>query len=164
MTSSNGNISHVIGPLCGEFIGHRWISLIKASDMELGYLLLSAPEQTVMQTIETQVSWDAIALIITSLQCSSASLKWNHVHISFYLLHIRKHRSLQMLPSSRVVSVEASLSPCMYKVWHKMTYPFPNVCVYQFTDRIFKTQMNICKMISVLNILTFKPKVLEQIK
>ena len=25
MTSSNGNISRLTGPLCGEFIGHRWI-------------------------------------------------------------------------------------------------------------------------------------------
>ena len=30
MTSSNGNIIHVTGPLCGEFTGHRWIPLTKA--------------------------------------------------------------------------------------------------------------------------------------
>ena len=35
--SSNGNISHVIGPLCGEFTGHRWIPCTKASDAELWY-------------------------------------------------------------------------------------------------------------------------------
>ena len=35
MTSSNGNIFSVIGPLWGEFIGHRWIPLSKASDAEL---------------------------------------------------------------------------------------------------------------------------------
>ena len=35
MTSSNGNIFRVTGPLCGEFIGHRWIPLTKASDAEL---------------------------------------------------------------------------------------------------------------------------------
>ena len=29
MTSSNGNIFHVTGPLCGEFTGHRWIPLTK---------------------------------------------------------------------------------------------------------------------------------------
>ena len=44
MTSSNGNIFHVIGHLCGEFAGHRWIPLTKASDKELWYFLLSAPE------------------------------------------------------------------------------------------------------------------------
>ena len=35
MTSSNGNIFLVTGPLCGEFTGHRWIPLTKASDAEL---------------------------------------------------------------------------------------------------------------------------------
>ena len=29
MTSSNGNIFRVIGPLCGEFTGHRWIPLTR---------------------------------------------------------------------------------------------------------------------------------------
>ena len=47
MTSSNGNIFRVTGPLFGEFIGHRWISLTKASDAELWWFLLdvwSVPE------------------------------------------------------------------------------------------------------------------------
>ena len=35
VTSSNGNIIRVSGPLCGEITGHRWISLTKASDAEL---------------------------------------------------------------------------------------------------------------------------------
>ena len=30
MTSSNGNISRVTGPLCWEFTGHRWIPRTKA--------------------------------------------------------------------------------------------------------------------------------------
>ena len=33
--ASIGNIFHVTGALCREFSGHRWIPLIKASDMEL---------------------------------------------------------------------------------------------------------------------------------
>ena len=32
---SNGNIYRVTGLLCGEFTGHRWINLTKASDAEL---------------------------------------------------------------------------------------------------------------------------------
>ena len=32
MTSSNGNIFRVTGPLCGEFTGHRWIPQTKTSD------------------------------------------------------------------------------------------------------------------------------------
>ena len=67
MTLSNGNIFRVTGPLCGEFTGHRWIPLTKASDAELRCFLWSAPEQTFVQTIETPVIWDAIALITTSL-------------------------------------------------------------------------------------------------
>ena len=35
MTSSNGYIFNVTGPLCGKFTGHRWILLSKASDAEL---------------------------------------------------------------------------------------------------------------------------------
>ena len=46
MTSSNGNISRVTGPLCGEFTGYRWIPPKKASDAELWCFLLSAPELT----------------------------------------------------------------------------------------------------------------------
>ena len=44
MTSSNGNIFRVAGLLWGEFTGHRWIPLTKASDAELWYFLWSAPE------------------------------------------------------------------------------------------------------------------------
>ena len=35
MTSSNGNIFRVNGPLWGESTGHRWFPLTKASDAEL---------------------------------------------------------------------------------------------------------------------------------
>ena len=47
MTSSNGNIFRVTGPLCGKFTGHRWIPLTNASDAELWYLLWSPPDQTI---------------------------------------------------------------------------------------------------------------------
>ena len=43
MTSSNGNFFCFTGPLCGEFTGHRWILLTKASDVELWCFLWSAP-------------------------------------------------------------------------------------------------------------------------
>ena len=42
MTSPNGNIFRVTGPLCGEFTGHRWIPRTKASDAELWCFLWSA--------------------------------------------------------------------------------------------------------------------------
>ena len=44
MTSSNGNIFRVTGPLWGEFTGHRWIPLTMASDAELWCFLWSAAE------------------------------------------------------------------------------------------------------------------------
>ena len=43
MTSSNGSIFCVTGPLCGEFIGHRWIPRKKTSDAPLWCFLWSAP-------------------------------------------------------------------------------------------------------------------------
>ena len=43
MTSSNGSIFRVSGPLGGEFTGQRWIPHTKASDAELWCLIWSAP-------------------------------------------------------------------------------------------------------------------------
>ena len=43
MTSSNGNIFCVTGPLCREFTSHRWIPLTKATDVELWCFLWSVP-------------------------------------------------------------------------------------------------------------------------
>ena len=65
MTSSNGNIFRVTGPLWGESTGHRFIPITKASRAEFWCFLWS--EQRFEQTIEKPVIWDAIALIITSL-------------------------------------------------------------------------------------------------
>ena len=56
-------------PFVGEFTGHRWIPLTKASDAELWCSLWSAPDPTIEQTMETPVIWDAIAPIMTSLYC-----------------------------------------------------------------------------------------------
>ena len=67
MTSSNGNIFRVTGPLCRASTGHRWIPLTKASDAEFWCFLWSAPEQTSELTIEALVIWDAIVVIMTSL-------------------------------------------------------------------------------------------------
>ena len=44
VTSSNGNIFRVTGPLCGEFTGPRPILRTKASDAELWCFLWSASE------------------------------------------------------------------------------------------------------------------------
>ena len=47
ITSTNGNIFHITGPLWGESTGHRWIPLTKASDAEIRCFLWSASEHTV---------------------------------------------------------------------------------------------------------------------
>ena len=62
----------VTGHLWGESTGHQWIPLTNASDAELWNFFWSAPEQKVEQKIETLVIWDAITLIMTSLQCCLA--------------------------------------------------------------------------------------------
>ena len=81
MTSSIGNIFRVTGPLRGESTGHWWIPLTKASDMKLWCFPWCAPKQTVKQAVDMLMIWDAVALIITSLQrtspwTESSSLQW----------------------------------------------------------------------------------------
>ena len=65
----------ITSPLQGDSMGHRRIPLTKARDAELWCLFLSAPEKMVMQTIESPAIWDAIAFIMTPLQCYSGT-KW----------------------------------------------------------------------------------------
>ena len=71
-TSSNGSIFRVTCHLCGETTGHRWIP----SDADLWCSLWFAPEQTVEQAIVTPVISDAIAFIMTSLQCIRFQPYW----------------------------------------------------------------------------------------
>ena len=52
MTSSNGNIFLITGPLWEESTGHQWSPLTRASDVELWYFLSSARAQIDEQTIE----------------------------------------------------------------------------------------------------------------
>ena len=47
MLSSNGNIFHITGPLCGEFTSRWWIPVAKSSDVELWCFLWPASEVTV---------------------------------------------------------------------------------------------------------------------
>ena len=63
ITSSNGNIFRVTG-LC---VGNSPGNVEFPCDAELWCFLWSAPEPTIAQTIETPVTWDATAIIITSL-------------------------------------------------------------------------------------------------
>ena len=67
MTSSHGNIFRIIGPMCKESTGRRWIPHTKASDTKLWCFLWSAPELTVEYTIVSLGICDAVMLIIMSL-------------------------------------------------------------------------------------------------
>ena len=80
MTPSNGNNFRVTGLLYGKFTGHRWIPRTKATDAELWCFLLSAPEPTAKQTMETLVIWDPTALIMTSLWWYRASCSLSCQH------------------------------------------------------------------------------------
>ena len=58
---------------------HRWplVPLAKASDAELWCFLWFAPELTIEQTIESPVTWDTMALIMTTLKGKVGhSWKW----------------------------------------------------------------------------------------
>ena len=120
MTSSNGNIFRVTGPLCGEFTCHRWIPPTNASDMELWCFLWSATEQTFKQTIKTPVIWDAIALIyydITVMQISSV------IKISFCRILLSGHQNkfcacLDSIYGSRVILVMCK--NCSNISWHRL--------------------------------------------
>ena len=56
MASSNGNIFHVTGPLCGESTGNRWID--RSFDIFFDLRL--------NKRLSTPAIWDAIAPIMTS--------------------------------------------------------------------------------------------------
>ena len=68
MTSSYGNIFCVTGPLWGESTRHRWITFTKPVTRSSDVFFGQHRKKKIEQAIETQVIWDAIALIMTSLQ------------------------------------------------------------------------------------------------
>ena len=49
MTSSNGNIFRVTGPLCGEFTGHRWIPSTKAVTQSFDFFFDLRPNKQLRQ-------------------------------------------------------------------------------------------------------------------
>ena len=90
MTSSNRNIFRVIGYLCGEFTGDRWIPHTKASDAELWCFLWSAPEQTVEKIMVRMVIWDAVVSIMTSFWCK---VLYQRDTCVYAYIHNRYHRA-----------------------------------------------------------------------
>ena len=89
MTSSNGDIFRVTGPLCGEFTGHQWIPLTKASDTELWCFLWSTSDGWVSNEnpgdlrrhrahYDTTIMSTPLSPVYTSVQnsCHLLGLRW----------------------------------------------------------------------------------------
>ena len=96
MTSSNGNIFRVTGPLCGEFTGHRWIIFTQASDAELWCFLWSAG-QPVEQTVEKPVILDGHYDVTVLNWIRSPSL-W--CYICQANAYLARHEVLSVSPSN----------------------------------------------------------------
>ena len=131
MTSLNENIFCITGPLWGKSTGCQWIPLTKASDAKLGCFLWSAPEQMVDQTIEMQVIWNAIALIMISLWCFMSPLRTENFQIS--RLYIQRnywcHRTVRCLDICRYMDYWSSciltksncgVKTCLWTQWNKL--------------------------------------------
>ena len=89
MTSWNGNIFRVTGPLWGESTGHRWIPHTKASDAELWCFRWSTPQLTVEQTMETPgdlrrhwAHYDVIKMLCDNQQ--NFWVWWYHIEPSLF--------------------------------------------------------------------------------
>ena len=119
MTSSNGNIFRVTGPLWGEFTGYRWIPLTKASDMELRCFLWSATEQTIKANNQDagdlrrhRAHYDITVMHISSV-----------IKISFYSIAFSRHQNkfcacLDSIYRSRVILVMRK--NCSDISWHQL--------------------------------------------
>ena len=75
MTLSYGNMFCVTGFLCGEFTCHRRIFLTKASDAEHDVSLICYWTNGWANNGDV-CDWEAIALIMTSLQCIDHDIQW----------------------------------------------------------------------------------------
>ena len=107
MTSSNGSIFSVTGPLWGESIGHRWIPLTKASDAELWRFLWSAPGQTAEQNQSrrrwfkmTPYYFDSTVMLRLGLTC------WDQRGSSWWLLLVRPQGMSWNIADLPVLSIE----------------------------------------------------------
>ena len=90
MTSSNGNIFRLTGPLCGRFTGHRWIPRTKAGDGELWCFLWSEPKQTFGDLRSHHAHYDAIVMGWLE-KPALMSLWWRHKmeHFTCYWPFVR---------------------------------------------------------------------------
>ena len=115
MTSSNGNIFRVTGPLCGEFTGPRWIPLTKASDAEPWCSLWSAPwingwvnNREAGDLRRHRAHYDVFVMQRRRISWGASDLSWHYsfvIHVSSETLDqlppfVTSSRSLAVLRSS----------------------------------------------------------------
>ena len=97
MTSSQGNAYCVTSPLWGESTGHWWIPLTKANRKELWCFLWCMPKETVEQTVELLVIWDAMSVMWC--HCNAYSIFKFIFHKDYcYLIQI----SFQFFPNGLI--------------------------------------------------------------
>ena len=85
MTSSNGNIFHVTGPLCGEVTGHRWLPSQRPVTQRFDVFFICASMTGSINNREAG-TWNTIAFIITSLYCNKWMYSYSYRMRSCYFL------------------------------------------------------------------------------
>ena len=142
MTSSNGNIFHITGPLWGEFTGRRWIPLAKASDAELWCLNKRFSKQSRRRRFDTppRLLWrhsnESKNQSVPSRVIHNSNFRIIFVFISllfsssFYILINRSQNSVAHFHSTvNMVSLERWAAPCHY-------WLFMSVCNLGITQRV----------------------------
>ena len=131
--SSNGNICHVTGPLCGEFTGQQWIPRTKASDAELWCFLRSTP--WINGWVNNREAGD---------------LRYHHPHydvtMMMSLIHAQKHVHhmqniwrISLLPSTIVFRLVANIflhNQSAYSLWFGSHPDSHMATVYERRDKV----------------------------
>ena len=106
MTSSNGNIFRVTGPLCEEFTGHRWIPRTKAVTRHWCFLYLRLNKRLSVQswgwlfgTLSRSIWRHCNVLCITGSDAIPANTQDLAIHIQMtWHLTAASHRQAKCLP------------------------------------------------------------------
>ena len=160
-TSSNRNIFCVTGLLWGESNDHRW-NPSQRPVMRSWYFIWSSPEQTVKQTIEMPVIWDAIALIMRHCNfLANVSQRW-------YDSTHRKPHSVQT-GTGKVHSITVGLritkSLNAYEIPYHWTYIWSRlvqILHYPFTFKCFRRPSVSAQLFCCFWVVVFSGNTCEQ--
>ena len=123
MTSSSGNIFRVTVPLCGEFTGHLWIPLTKASDAEL---------------------WCFLYLRWNKRLTNASYLRCHRVHCDVNVTRIDPH----CCSDQQEMNMISSITDPLWGNSSKLLMDFPNKWavmrkVFQFYDDLILNKLNL---------------------